>query len=39
MINAAKNVIQFCPTTFVDVPQLRDSKDHKILAAAVAESC
>lgn len=36
VINAAKNVIQFCPTTFVDVPQLRDTKDNKILAAAVA---
>lgn len=27
IINAAKDIINFCPTTTIDVPQLRDPKD------------
>ncbi|NMG21881.1 putative toxin-antitoxin system toxin component, PIN family [Brasilonema bromeliae] len=38
VINATKDVIQMCPDISVDAPQLRDSKDNKILAAAVAAS-
>ncbi|WP_017317942.1 putative toxin-antitoxin system toxin component, PIN family [Mastigocladopsis repens] len=38
VINVTKDVIQMCPDISVDAPQLRDSKDNKILAAAVAAS-
>ncbi|NMG09562.1 putative toxin-antitoxin system toxin component, PIN family [Brasilonema sp. UFV-L1] len=38
VINATRDVIQMCPDISVDAPQLRDSKDNKILAAAVAAS-
>ena len=36
IINAAKDIINFCPTTTIDVPQLRDPKDLTILAAAMS---
>ena len=36
VINATKDVIQFCPTISVDAPQLRDPKDTIVLAAAIA---
>lgn len=36
VINAAKDVLQICPTTSVVAPQLRDSKDTIVLAAAIA---
>ncbi|MHC5716900.1 MAG: putative toxin-antitoxin system toxin component, PIN family [Nostoc sp.] len=36
VINATKDVLEFCPTISVDAPQLRDPKDTVVLAAAVA---
>ncbi len=36
VIDATKDVLQFCPTISVDAPQLRDPKDTVVLAAAVA---
>ncbi|MDF5720338.1 MAG: putative toxin-antitoxin system toxin component, PIN family [Rhizonema sp. PD37] len=36
LMSVVKEFSNFCPTTSVDAPQLRDSKDNKILAAAVA---
>ena len=36
VINATKDVIQFCPTISVDAPQLREPKDTIVLAAAIA---
>ncbi|MBW4685266.1 MAG: putative toxin-antitoxin system toxin component, PIN family [Komarekiella atlantica HA4396-MV6] len=36
VIEATKDVLQFCPTISVDAPQLRDQKDSIILAAAIA---
>jgi putative PIN family toxin of toxin-antitoxin system len=36
IINAAQDIINFCPTTTIDVPQLRDPKDLTILAAAMS---
>jgi uncharacterized protein len=36
VINATKDVLEFCPTISVDAPQLRDPKDIVVLAAAVA---
>jgi hypothetical protein len=38
VIDATKDVLEFCPTISVDVPQLRDPKDTVVLAAAVAAS-
>ncbi|MBE9106848.1 putative toxin-antitoxin system toxin component, PIN family [Nostoc cf. edaphicum LEGE 07299] len=36
VINATKDVLEFCPTISVDAPQLRDPKDTVVLAVAVA---
>lgn len=36
VIDATKDVLEFCPTISVDAPQLRDPKDTVVLAAAVA---
>lgn len=36
VINATKDVLEFCPTISVDAPQLRDPKDTVVLAATVA---
>lgn len=36
VINATKDVLEFCPTISVDAPQLRDPKDTVVLAAVVA---
>jgi len=36
VINATKDLLQICPTISIDAPQLRDLKDEKILAAAIA---
>ncbi|MDZ8067856.1 MAG: putative toxin-antitoxin system toxin component, PIN family [Nostoc sp. DedQUE08] len=36
IINATKDVLQFCLTVSVSAPQLRDPKDTIVLAAAIA---
>ncbi len=36
VIDATKDVLEFCPTISIDAPQLRDPKDTVVLAAAVA---
>ena len=36
LMSVVKEFSHLCPTTSVDAPQLRDSKDNKILAAAIA---
>lgn len=36
VINATKDVLQFCLTVSVNAPQLRDPKDIIVLAAAIA---
>ncbi|MBW4673704.1 MAG: putative toxin-antitoxin system toxin component, PIN family [Desmonostoc geniculatum HA4340-LM1] len=36
VINTTKDVLQFCLTVSVNAPQLRDPKDIRVLAAAIA---
>lgn len=36
ILDAAKEVLNFCATTDVNVPELRDPKDNKIIAAALS---
>lgn len=38
LMSVAQGFSQNCPTTSIDVPELRDPKDTKILAAALAAS-
>ncbi|MEA5579559.1 putative toxin-antitoxin system toxin component, PIN family [Anabaena sp. UHCC 0451] len=36
IIDATRDIITFCPDTYIDIPELRDAKDNKIIAAALS---
>lgn len=36
LLDASTEVLNFCPTIPIDVPELRDSKDNHVLAAALS---